>query len=151
MQDNPCDGVMQAIRLPKICVGNETLRQCRDMFVLCDFHAFGGRPLSFHSHSLAVHIASVLAKACIRIPDAVMLIVGGGTLGEEVYVCGSAALRCRARPRADIRRGSADVNHDSPLQTMKSVQPRGVGRSGWCHFCFSCTTTFVKAKCPCRR
>ena len=93
VQGSACAGVVQAVRLPRFRVADATLRQRRDVFVLCDLRPLGVRPLSWHSHSLRVHIPSVLALAQILVPEGFgVLVMGGVREDDEVVVRGNTTL-----------------------------------------------------------
>ncbi|CAE7208140.1 unnamed protein product [Symbiodinium sp. CCMP2592] len=93
VQGSTCSGVLQVARLPNPTFQEADTWQRRDVFVLCDLRGLGLRPISYFSHSLAVHVPSVFAYAKVRIPAGYEVVVKGGRLvWPDVYVHGSTTL-----------------------------------------------------------
>ena len=102
VQGTACAGIIMVESLPR--QGPDTpQRLCRrDVFVLNELRVLGQKPFPFYTHSLEVHVPSILARAQCSLPDCYDITVQGGSLewpdirlGEQCY----PHLRCGAQGR----------------------------------------------------
>ena len=99
VQGTPCVAIVSVVNLPQPDLNCPVQRLRRDVFVLCDMRPLGLRPFAFHTHSLMVHIPTILALARIRVPTGFNLLIEGGVVeGDEVRVSGSTTLTFRTQP-----------------------------------------------------
>ena len=109
VQGSACAAVISVVDLPKPDLNCPVQRLRRDVFVLCDLRPLGLRPFAFHSHSLLIHIPTILALAEVRIFFGYRLQIQGGQVeGHEVRVAGSTTLVFRTQAVSEVAAAAPD-------------------------------------------
>ena len=109
VQGTACAGVIMVEPLPRQGPDTPPRLFRRDVFVLNDLRVLGQKPFPFYTHSLEVHVPSILARAHCCLPDSYDITVRGGSLEwPDIRFESSATLVYGMELRADSQAFDSD-------------------------------------------